>query len=210
MLRITADSPAPEKGLSWHSPSRSAELARGLLADFKGTLLTDGYQACDVIAGAQGLVHAGCLQGRDQGRRRAGTQTSRLTISAWFMRSSATYVNRRSRRQRRNGLKPDSDYREQSWPNSKAGSMRLRRNYCRRACSARRFTMRLGSGQSFWSSSMIQSYRRTTIAARMRSDPMMQRLCADCGQKQDTGDGALHDEGLDTLWPVTEARLLHA
>ncbi len=44
-----------------YSPSRSAEVARGLLADFKGTLLTDGYQAYDVIAGAQGLVHAGCL-----------------------------------------------------------------------------------------------------------------------------------------------------
>ena len=37
----------------------------------------------------------------------------------------------------------------------------------------------------------------------------MQRLYADCGQKQDTGDGELHDEGLDTLWPVTEAALIH-
>ena len=33
---------------------------------------------------------------------------------------------------------------------------------------------------------------------------MVQRLCADCGQKQDTGDGELHNEGLDTLRPVTE------
>ena len=44
-----------------YSPSRSAEVARGLLADFRGTLLTDGYQAYDVVASAQGLVHAGCL-----------------------------------------------------------------------------------------------------------------------------------------------------
>ena len=36
---------------------------------------------------------------------------------------------------------------------------------------------------------------------------MMQRLRADCGQKQDTGDGELHNEGLDTLWPVTEDRM---
>ena len=44
-----------------YSASRSAEVARGLLADFRGTLLTDGYQAYDVVASAQGLVHAGCL-----------------------------------------------------------------------------------------------------------------------------------------------------
>ena len=29
----------------------------------------------------------------------------------------------------------------------------------------------------------------------------------DSGQKQDTGDGGLHNEGLDTLWPVTDARI---
>ncbi len=44
-----------------YAPSRSAEVARRLLADFKGTLLTDGYQAYDVVASTQGLVHAGCL-----------------------------------------------------------------------------------------------------------------------------------------------------
>ena len=44
-----------------YAPSRSAEVARGLLADFRGTLLSDGYQAYDVVASAQGLVHAGCL-----------------------------------------------------------------------------------------------------------------------------------------------------
>ncbi len=36
---------------------------------------------------------------------------------------------------------------------------------------------------------------------------MMQRLRADCGQKKDTGDGELHNEGLDSLRPVTEAPL---
>lgn len=44
-----------------YAPSRSAEIAKGLLAGFKGTLLSDGYQAYDVVAGTYGLVHAGCL-----------------------------------------------------------------------------------------------------------------------------------------------------
>ena len=34
---------------------------------------------------------------------------------------------------------------------------------------------------------------------------MKQRTSADCGQKQDTGDGTALNEGLDTHRPVTEA-----
>lgn len=44
-----------------YSSSRSAEVARRLLAGFKGTLLTDGYEAYNAVAAAEGLVHAGCL-----------------------------------------------------------------------------------------------------------------------------------------------------
>lgn len=44
-----------------YGPSRSAEVAKRLLLGFKGTLLTDGYEAYDSVAQAQSLVHAGCL-----------------------------------------------------------------------------------------------------------------------------------------------------
>jgi transposase len=44
-----------------YASSRSAETAKHLLLGFKGILLTDGYEAYNNIAEAQGLVHAGCL-----------------------------------------------------------------------------------------------------------------------------------------------------
>lgn len=44
-----------------YASSRSSEVAKRLLLGFTGTLLTDGYEVYDVVAGAQKLVHAGCF-----------------------------------------------------------------------------------------------------------------------------------------------------
>jgi transposase len=44
-----------------YAPSRSSETAKRLLVGFKGTLLTDGYEVYDIVAGAHDLVHAGCF-----------------------------------------------------------------------------------------------------------------------------------------------------
>jgi transposase len=54
---------APDKKvlLFDYAPSRSAEVAKRLLLDFKGTLLTDGYEVYGIVAGAYELVHAGCF-----------------------------------------------------------------------------------------------------------------------------------------------------
>jgi transposase len=44
-----------------YASSRSSEVAKRLLLDFKGTLLTDGYEVYEIVASVQKLVHAGCL-----------------------------------------------------------------------------------------------------------------------------------------------------
>ncbi|MGH8703671.1 MAG: IS66 family transposase [Burkholderiales bacterium] len=43
-----------------YDPSRGARVPERLLADFKGILLTDGYEPYNAVANAHGLVHAGC------------------------------------------------------------------------------------------------------------------------------------------------------
>lgn len=43
-----------------YDPSRGAKVPERLLADFKGILLTDGYEPYHAVARTRGLVHAGC------------------------------------------------------------------------------------------------------------------------------------------------------
>ncbi len=43
-----------------YDPGRSADTAKGLLKDFEGTLMSDGYPAYRIVAKHQGLIHLCC------------------------------------------------------------------------------------------------------------------------------------------------------
>jgi transposase len=43
-----------------YSPTRETSVAELMLADFKGTLMTDGYAVYDAVAKTNGLTHLGC------------------------------------------------------------------------------------------------------------------------------------------------------
>lgn len=57
----TAGPPGRRIVLFDYDPSRGGAVPKRLLADYKGILLTDGYEAYDAVVKAQALVHAGCL-----------------------------------------------------------------------------------------------------------------------------------------------------
>ena len=56
-----------------YAPSRGAEVAKGMLGDFKGYLQTDGYEVYDrVCESAKNVIHApaGPMHGASSSRRR--------------------------------------------------------------------------------------------------------------------------------------------
>ena len=44
-----------------YSPNRNAEVAKGIVGEFKGYLQTDGYSGYNAIGAADGIIHVGCL-----------------------------------------------------------------------------------------------------------------------------------------------------
>jgi transposase len=63
----TRDGPEEKIVLFHYDPSRSAKVAKDLLAGFKGKFLTDGYEAYSAVAHHCELVHHGCW---DHARRK--------------------------------------------------------------------------------------------------------------------------------------------
>ncbi len=69
-----------------YNPSRSADVVDGLLQDYNGAIMTDGYKAYDAMAQKHKITHLGCwtharryfMKVLDQGKNKAASQMVEL------------------------------------------------------------------------------------------------------------------------------------
>lgn len=104
---------APDHPLLYYeyAPTRSGEVARGLLEGFKGYLQTDGYAGYDGLGESSGLVHVGCfaharrkfdeaLRGQPNGKK-TKTSSKHRVADQGLSRINALFKTERSYRDAR-------------------------------------------------------------------------------------------------------------